>query len=61
MLSVTAEAKLRELRLLELSELLIEARALLELSISSRPYVGPATLKLKTPSLRILHIEDYTD
>jgi len=51
--------QLRELSLPELNELLIEARALLELSMSSRPYIGPATLKLKTPSLRILDIEDY--
>jgi hypothetical protein len=51
--------QLRELSLPELNELLVEARALLEQSMSSRPNVGPATLKSKTPSLRILDIEDY--
>ena len=52
--------QLRKLRLPELDELLIGASVLLELFMSSRPNArGPVTLKLKTSSLRILHVEDY--
>ena len=52
--------QLRKLRLPELDELLTGASVPLELFMSSRPNArGPVTLKLKTPSLRILHVEDY--
>ena len=52
--------QLRKLRLPELDELLTGASVPLELFMSSRPNArGPVTLKLKTSSLRILHLEDY--
>jgi hypothetical protein len=51
--------QLWNLRLPRLNKLLIEASALVELSISNGPIAGLETLKLKTPSLRIFHFEDY--
>ncbi|XP_066345871.1 uncharacterized protein [Miscanthus floridulus] len=51
--------QLWNLRLPRLNKLLIEASALLVLSMSNGPIAGPETLKLKTTSLRIFHFEDY--